>query len=47
MLKLQTNEKGAKMPKLGFLPRAMRTQKRSCVHRILHAYARWNLHAIN
>ena len=37
-------KKGAKMPKLGFLPGAMRAQEGSCVRKKLHAYVGWNLH---
>ena len=43
MLELQTYEKGARMPKLGFFPGTMRVQERYCVRKVLHAYARWNL----
>ena len=47
MIKLLANEKmdekGAKIPKLGFLLGAMRTQERPYVRKILHAYVGWNL----
>ena len=33
------------MRKLGFLFGAMRAHEGYCVHRILHAYTRWNLGA--
>ena len=33
------------MPKLGFLPSAMRAQEGSYMCRILHAYVGWNLRA--